>query len=70
MTKQQFEQLEEGDLVILNGMCRHNSGIRCRVTSIFNDCMWIEPIYGERSFTREDSPSNWNEISYKAANII
>lgn len=46
MTKLQFEHLKEGDIVITNGMCRHNSGIRCRVTDIFDNCIWVEPIYG------------------------
>ena len=70
MTKHQFEHLKEGDIVITNAMCKHNSGIRCRVTYICDNCIWVEPIYGERLFDRKDSSSNWNEISYKAANII
>ena len=37
MKKSEFEKLKEGDIVILNGRCRNNSGIKCVVTYIFRD---------------------------------
>ena len=68
MTKRQFEKLKLGDEVILNGLCRMDAGTRCKVTYICDDHIWIEPVKGE--LKAEYSLTSFNEISYKAANII
>lgn len=70
VTRRQFEKLKEGDMVILNGMCRQNAGFKCKITYKISDDerIWIEPIDGELSGLF--CCSDWNEISYKAANVI
>lgn len=70
MTKRQFSKLKEGDLVVLNGMCRQNVGMRCKVTYICDDRLWVEPINGELVSISGWCCPDWNEISYKAANVV
>ena len=71
MTKQQFKKLKVGDLVALNGKCRTNVGIKCEVTNIIDDRIWVKPIDGEREFTGDWSCGpNFNEIAYTSANIV
>lgn len=67
MTKQQFTNLKVGDEVFLNGLCRMDVGTKCKVTYICDDRIWVEPIKGE--LKAEYSLGDFNEISYKAANI-
>ena len=76
MKRTEFEKLKEGDIVVLNKMCRHNAGIKCNVTYVCRDvdikccCIWVKPIDGEREFSGDGICPEWNEISYKAANIF
>lgn len=70
MNKKQFEKLKVGDTVILNGQCRQNAGIKCKVTCIFENRVWIKPITGERELEGAYVLSPENEISYKAANVL
>lgn len=71
MTKRQFEKLKKGDIVTLNGLCRQNAGLKCEVTYICDDRIWVKPIDGKEivSVSQWCLP-DWNEICYKAANII
>ena len=68
MTKRQFNKLKVGDEVSLNGLCRMDVGTICKVVYICDDCMWVTPIKG--TLKAEHSFGDFNEISYKAANII
>lgn len=77
MTKREFDNLKENDLVILNGMCRINAGIKCRVTNVIHDedtyyCrIWVEPVDDTIKLSiLGGCIDDWNEISYKAANIV
>ena len=70
MTKRQFEKLKVNDIVTLNGMCRQNAGLKCKVTHICDDRIWVEPIDGNKltSVSQWCLP-DWNEICYRAANV-
>lgn len=68
MTKRQFTKLKIGDEVCLNGLCRMDAGVRCKITYICDDRIWIKPITGK--LKAEYSLGELNEISYKAANVI
>ena len=71
MNNRQFKELKVGDHVITNGLSRSNSGIKCEVTYICEDRIWIKPLKGERDFTDGCwAFPDWNEISYKAANLL
>ena len=68
MTKKQFKQLKVGHEVILNGLCRLDTGTRCKVTYIRDDRIWVEPIEG--TLKAKYSLTDMNEVSYKAVNVI
>lgn len=68
MTKRQFEKLKEGDVVVLNGQCRKDVGIKCVVTYICGDRIWIKPI--DCKLQNHNGLGEWNEIAYTAANIV
>ncbi len=68
MTKKQFKQLKVGHEVILNGLCRMDTGTRCKVTYICDDRIWVEPIEG--ALKAKYSLTDMNEVSYKAVNVI
>lgn len=71
MTKQQFKKLKVGDLVVLNGKCRTNVGIKCVVDNVIDDRIWVKPIDGEREFKGDWSCGpDLNEIAYTSASII
>lgn len=73
MTKQQFKNLKVGDLVVLNGQCRTNVGIKCVVNRVMHDCnrIWVTPMDGERGFEGDWSCGpDMNEIAYTSATII
>lgn len=48
MTKEEFRNLSIGDIVILNGRCRGNKGVRCVVDYIIDDRMHVHTL--ERDF--------------------
>ena len=68
MTKRQFEKLKKGDVVVLNGQCRKDVGVKCVVTYICDDRIWVKPIVGQ--LKAEHSLKDFNEIAYTAANIV
>lgn len=70
MTRKQFEKLREGDTVVLNGQCRVNKGVRCKVTYICDDRMWVEPVEGELVGVSGYCCPDWNEICYTAVNVV
>lgn len=70
MTREKFNLLKVGSIVITNGSCRKNAGIMCKVTYICEDRVWIEPIDGQE-FNSENGwcSKDWNEVSYKSINL-
>lgn len=70
MTKKEFGMIKEGSIVITNGQCRGNVGIKCKVINICEDRIWITPIDG-RNFNDDNDwcSKDWNEVSYKSVNI-
>ena len=71
MTKEKFKFLKVGSIVITNGTCRQNAGIKCVVTYIYEDRIWIRPIDGQK-FTSSDNwcSEDWNEVSYKSVSLF
>ena len=69
MTKLHFEKLKVGNTVILNKQCRTNAGMKCEVTYICEDRIWIKPIDGLLQNPSRYCLPDWNEISYKSASI-
>lgn len=71
MTKEEFRNLSVGDIVILNGRCHGNKGIRCVVDYIIDDRMHVYTLDGTDSLSIIGGMmTNWNEISYKSADVI
>lgn len=77
MKKSEFEKLKEGDIVILNGLCHNNAGIKCIVVHIVRDkeeryCrLMIKTADGAKNLSIIGGIlTNWNEISYKSANVL
>lgn len=50
MTREDFDLLKVGDIVLTNKKCKQNSGIMCRVSDIRGDFVTITPIKHERLF--------------------
>ena len=71
MTKQQYESLKVGDIVVTNGQCGDNRGIKCKVTYICDGAVAIERLEGERQFrgTNMFDP-DWDEKYYTSLNIV
>lgn len=73
MTKRDFKTVKRGSIVITNGMCSINAGIRSKVTYVcYEDgVIWIRPIDGN-TFNSSTGwcSSDWNEVSYKAVTLI
>lgn len=71
MTKRDFKTVKKGSIVITNGLCSINSGIRCKVVYISEDRIWIRPIDGN-TFNSNNGwcLSDWNEVSYKAVTLV
>lgn len=71
MTKEEFRNLSIGDIVILNGRCRGNKCVRCVVDYIIDDRMHVRTLDGTDSLSIIGGMmTNWNEISYKSADIV
>jgi hypothetical protein len=71
MTKEEFRNLSIGDIVTLNGRCHGNKGIRCVVDYMIDDRIHVYTLDGTDSLSIIGGMmTNWNEISYKSADII
>ena len=71
MTKEEFRNLSIGDIVILNGRCRGNKGVRCVVDYIIDERMHVHTLDGTDSLSIIGGMmTNWNEISYLSADIV
>lgn len=71
MTKEKFKFLKVGSIVITNGTCRQNAGIKCVVTYICEDRIWIRPIDGQKFISSDNWCSeDWNEVSYKSVSLL
>lgn len=71
MTRKEFDKIKRGSIVITNGSCRGNAGIKCKVLYICEDRIWITPIDGQ-NFNDDNAwcCKDWNEVSYKSVNIV
>lgn len=71
MTKEEFRNLSVGDIVILNGRCHGNKGIRCVVDYIIDDRMHVCTLDGTDSLSIIGGMmTNWNGISCASAGVI
>lgn len=50
MTREDFDLLKVGDIVLTNKKYKQNSGIMCRVSDIRGDFVTITPLKHERLF--------------------
>ena len=50
MTREDFDLLKVGDIVLTNKKCKQNAGIMCRVSDIRGDFVTIMPLKHERLF--------------------